>query len=184
MCAVGSVQKRPRRPDGQAGIDGPRRRRFDLGRRARAVVPGGDGPVQIGKDEAGGTAVHEKGRGAVVDLAGWPLGSAGRSGDGDLERNLTDNSSRHPVERGEICPLIRDPERARGALGNTPGVLQVGVGDRGQPGDVRNEIRLRKGGGPGCIGGQHQEAQPNQNGQQSAVQVPHRRMPPVQQGIH
>src|SRR5262245_10916774 len=143
LGGVGGIEAGPRRAvcDSQPRVHRPRRRRLYLRRRARAVVPRGDGAVQVGKDEAGRSRMHQKGRGVVVHLARWPLGAGGGGRDRDLEGILADTRRIHRIERGEPRPLIRNPERARTAVRNPPRILEVGIVHDGEPRYVGNQVR-------------------------------------------
>ena len=84
-----------------------------------AGVPGGDGAVQVGKDEVSGRAIpavsYRKGRGGGVcigDLAGGTLGTACRFWDGDkaarrVDVHLSDVcAARHRVEGCRVRNLV------------------------------------------------------------------------------
>src|SRR5262249_143766 len=47
---------------------------------------------------------------------------------------------RHLVQSGCIGTLVRNPNGARGVVGNTPRVMQLWVSEGGEPRDIRNEI--------------------------------------------
>src|SRR6202007_2787079 len=113
----------------------------DLDEGRRPPVPGRNGSVQIGEDEGRGTTISaivhwERRSVGIVDLAGRASSShwrdcnvAGWRVDG---RHLSDG---RPVGNGEesggLGPLVRGPERARGAVRNAPGGDEFGFGDRG-----------------------------------------------------
>ena len=130
-----------------------------------------------------------KGRGiGIVDLAGGSLGSACRCGDRDKAARRIDDclgdirASRHRVQSGCIGALVRSPEGARAAMRNTPGVHQDGVGDGGEPRDVRDEVRLNIGGSPKSVDCQRRQAESNQGSRQNAIKASDRCTLPVLTG--
>src|SRR6201982_1090577 len=94
---------------------------------------------------------HEERRSVgVVDLASGSLRSLGCCRDqNEASWRVNDHLADlrrvcNGIEGSRVIPLVRDPERARMAVRNTPGVDKFGVGDRGQSRDVRNQIGLDK----------------------------------------
>src|SRR5262249_41178632 len=84
----------------------------------------------------------QEGRGVVVDLAGGPLIAACGGRDGDRRRHGTDARGRYRVQRADVGLRVRNREEAGVAERRAPRVLEVGVGELGETGDVGNQVGL------------------------------------------
>ena len=101
-----------------------------MGKGCRAAVPGGDGAVQIGKDEVSGIAIaalHREGRGCIRDLAGGALRSASRCWNGDIAVGPRRGHFRDGGRRRSVA----GPGSSREGPGR-PGLSRVGS-VKGQP---------------------------------------------------
>src|SRR5262249_51857040 len=149
---VGSVQAGPPRVDGGTGVDGAGSRHLD--RRCQASGPTRNRTVQVCEDETSGCGRgpwRQLGGGGigVVGLTRWSLGAGPRGRDTDKSlridgQYLTDGGgAHHGIESRGVRSLVRGPEWAREASRHAPGVDQERIGDGGQTGDVRDEVRLK-----------------------------------------
>src|SRR5258708_34089280 len=94
---------------------------------------------------------HEERRSVdVADLASGSLRSLGCCRDqNEASWRVNDHLADlrrvcNGIEGSRVIPLVRDPERTRRAVGNTPGVEKFAGGDRGQSRAFRNKCVLTK----------------------------------------
>ncbi len=127
-------------------------------------VPAGDRPVLGREQEEGGAgdAVlrdHEVGRARVEGVERLPGRRPDRAAAGRRRRGNRDDARLRVagavVERRHAGVVVGDPDRAARADRGAPRVLQVRIRVRGQPRDVRDEVRLhvRAGGDAAAVGG-------------------------------
>src|SRR5215831_10331426 len=140
-----------------------------LDNRSRTASPTGNRAVQIGKNETSGCAAREmKACGVrIVDLARGTLWAAGGGRYLNQAARRIDvhfdygRSVSHSVKSGGILALVGCPKGARWAVRETPRIHQLGIGDRRQPRNIRNEICLKIGAGQSGSGTQTKDAYGN-----------------------